>query len=100
MAAPSCCPARSPARSTTRPAGSSWVAELGGGAVHLVWVRSDPATVRHRLAARGLERDAGKLASFGEFTEQIQLGAEPAVPHFAIDNRLSPPCRWRPKSPT
>jgi len=67
----------------------SWVAELGGGTVHLVWVRSDPATVRHRLAARGLERDAGKLASFAEFTDRIQLGAEPAVPHAAIDNRLT-----------
>ena len=67
----------------------SWVAELGGGSVHLVWVRSDPATVRHRLAARGLERDAGKLASFPEFTDRIRLGAEPAVPHFTIDNRLT-----------
>ena len=66
----------------------SWVAELGGGPVHLVWVRSDPATIRHRLAARGLERDAAKLASFTEFTDQIRLGAEPAAPHFTIDNRL------------
>ena len=67
----------------------SWVAELGGGTVHLVWVRSDPATVRHRLTARGLERDAVKLASFAEFTGRIRLGAEPAVPHVAIDNRLA-----------
>jgi predicted kinase len=67
----------------------SWVAELGGGTVRLVWVRSDPATVRHRLTARGLERDAAKLASFTAFTDRIQLGAEPAVPHTAVDNRLT-----------
>jgi predicted kinase len=67
----------------------SWVAELGGDTVRLVWVRSDPATVRRRLTARGLERDAAKLASFTAFTDRIQLGAEPAVPHVAIDNRLA-----------
>ena len=67
----------------------SWVAELGGGTVHLVWVRSDPATVRHRLTARALERDAAKLASFAEFTDRIRLGAEPAAPHFTVDNRLA-----------
>jgi 2-polyprenyl-6-methoxyphenol hydroxylase-like FAD-dependent oxidoreductase/predicted kinase len=67
----------------------SWVAELGGSTVHLVWVRSDPATVRHRLTARGLERDAAKLAGFTAFTDRIRLGAEPTVPHVAIDNRLT-----------
>jgi predicted kinase len=66
----------------------SWVAGLGGEPVHLVWVRSDPVTVRRRLTARGLERDAAKLAGFAEFTERIRLGAEPEAPHFTVDNRL------------
>ncbi len=67
----------------------SWVAELGGGAVHLVWVRSDPATVWLRLDARGLDRDAAKLADFAAFTDRIRLGAEPAAPHVTVDNRLT-----------
>jgi hypothetical protein len=67
----------------------SWTAELGGGTVHLIWIRSDPATVRHRLTARGLERDAAKLARFTEFTDRIRLGAEPAAVHFTVDNRLA-----------
>jgi predicted kinase len=68
---------------------SAWVAELGGEPAHLIWVRSDPATVRHRLAARGLARDAAKLANFAEFTDRIRLGAEPAAPHYTVDNRLT-----------
>jgi len=67
----------------------SWVAELGGGTVRLVWVRSDPVTVRRRLAARGLERDSVKLANFEEFAARIRLSEEPDAPHVTIDNRLT-----------
>lgn len=67
----------------------SWVADLGGGTVHLAWVRSDAATLRHRLAARGSERDSAKLADFAAFTASMRLDAEPAAPHVAIDNRLT-----------
>jgi predicted kinase len=69
----------------------SWAAELGGGSVRLVWVRSDAATLRQRLAARGSPRDAAKLASFGEFAARMRLGITPAAPHVAIDNRLTSP---------
>jgi predicted kinase len=65
----------------------SWVADLGGGAVRLVWVRSDAATLRHRLEARGSGRDTEKLADFAAFTASMRLGAEPAAPHLTIDNR-------------
>jgi predicted kinase len=67
----------------------SWVAELGGGTVRLVWVRSDAATLRHRLAARASGRDTAKLDRFAEFTGRMRLGAEPAAPHATIDNRLT-----------
>ena len=66
----------------------SWVAELGGGTVRLLWIRSDAATLRERLTARGLPRDAAKLADFGRFVTSMRLGVEPAAPHATIDNRL------------
>jgi len=67
----------------------SWVAELGGGSVNLVWVRADEATLRHRLIVRGLVRDAAKLAQFDQFCASMRLGAEPAAPHLTVDNRLN-----------
>jgi predicted kinase len=66
----------------------AWTAGLGGGTVHLVWVRSDAAALRHRLAARGSGRDTEKLAGFDAFAASMRLGAVPAAPHTAIDNRL------------
>jgi predicted kinase len=67
----------------------SWVAELGGGPVRLAWVRSDAATLRQRLIARGSGRDTGKLADFATFAARIRLDDPPAVPHTVIDNRLT-----------
>jgi len=67
----------------------AWVAGLGGGTVRLVWIRSDEATLRHRLTARGLARDTAKLAEFGQFCASMRLGAEPAAPHLTVDNRLT-----------
>jgi len=66
-----------------------WVAELGGEPVRLVWVRSDEATLLRRLTARGLGRDAAKLAEFERFCASMRVGAEPAAPHLTVDNRLT-----------
>jgi predicted kinase len=67
----------------------SWVTELGGETVHLVWVRSDAATLRHRLTTRMSQRDSVKLAEFETFAASMRLDAEPAAPHVTIDNRLT-----------
>jgi predicted kinase len=69
----------------------SWTAELGGGTVRLVWVRSDAETLRRRLTGRGSGRDTAKLADFAGFTASMRLGAEPAAPHATIDNRAGAP---------
>jgi predicted kinase len=69
----------------------SWVAELGGEPVHLIWVRSDAQTLRDRLAARGSDRDSGKLTDFDAFVASMRLDALPSVPHAVIDNRRTAP---------
>lgn len=68
---------------------AAWTAELGGGTVRLVWVRSDAASLRHRLTMRESARDSGKLAGFDQFTDRMRLDARPAAPHTEIDNRLT-----------
>ena len=68
---------------------ASWTAELGGGTVRLVWVRSDEATLRHRLTARALARDQAKMAEFERFLASMRLGNEPAAPHVTVDNSLT-----------
>jgi len=67
----------------------SWVAELGGGTVRLVWIRSDADTLRQRLIARGSARDTAKLEQFAAFTASMRLGTAPAAPHAVVDNRLT-----------
>jgi AAA domain len=67
----------------------AWTAGLGGGAVHLVWIRSDSETLLRRLTDRGLARDAAKLEEFERYCASMHLGTEPAAPHVTVDNRLT-----------
>lgn len=70
---------------------SSWVTELGGEPVQLVWVRCDAATLRARLTARERERDLGKLTDFDPFVTRMQPDVPPPVPHIEVDNRDGAP---------
>jgi predicted kinase len=69
----------------------SWTGALGGGTVRLLWVRSDAATLRERLIARGSSRDTAKLDHFATFVARMRLDDRPAAPHAVIDNRRAAP---------
>jgi len=69
----------------------SWVGDIGGGIVRLVWVRTDADTLRQRLVGRASGRDSAKLAAFDQFATRMRLDVEPAAPHMTVDNRLSAP---------
>jgi hypothetical protein len=70
---------------------TTFVDGLGGPPVRLVWVRSDAATLAHRLARRGSPRDTGKLAAFEAFVAAMRIDDPVVVPHVAVDNRLGAP---------
>jgi len=70
---------------------AAFVAELGGAPVQLVWVRTDAATLRARLLARGSPRDSSKLVAFDAFVAAMRLGDAVVTPHVAVDNRLDAP---------
>jgi predicted kinase len=69
----------------------SWVDELGGPPVRLVWVRTDTRSLRHRLEQRGSPRDTGKLTGFDAFVARMRPEEPPPAPHVEIDNRLGAP---------
>jgi len=73
----------------------AWVLELGGPRVRLIWVHTDPETLRGRIEDRGLARDGAKLADYAAYIARIQPDRAPAVPHERVDNRSGHPALVR-----
>jgi predicted kinase len=59
-------------------------AEAGAEAV-MAWLRVPEATLLERLAVRGAERDAAKLADAAEWLREATPEVAPNVPHIELD---------------
>lgn len=70
---------------------AGFVSALGGDPVRLIWVRSDPATLRARLLARGAHRDGQKLDRWDDFLATVPPDRPPVVEHDEADNRDGAP---------
>jgi predicted kinase len=66
-----------------------WVEQLGGGRVHLVWIKTDKETLKRRLELRASEKDAQKLLNFDKFVDYMKIDSPPPVEHIVIDNRIT-----------
>ena len=63
-----------------------WVRALGGDPVRLLWVSTDPESLRSRLVQRGSPLDTGKLGAWDMFVTRVMPDRPPPVPHERIDN--------------
>ena len=59
-----------------------------GARVRLAWLRLPADELARRIAARGAERDSGKLEDLAAFLREA--GATPAVPFIEVDALLPP----------
>ena len=54
--------------------------------LHIVWVRSDLASVHKRLAWRNADRDAWKLANWDEYVKRVNEQQVPVGPFALVNN--------------
>lgn len=57
-----------------------------GADLHVVWVSTNADSMRTYLIRRGAARDAGKLAEWDSYLDQIDVNFTPVVPHRIVHN--------------